>query len=327
MGGQPALRVAWTNAIDSLFENNATGNLDALCTSVVTKLVPLVSAENNVEVHEAQIKTVGRWLSKSPQFSAESAKLYAAVLGDPKKQDKAKWYLESLSYSVSLCPESLNFNQKFKQIPEDLSKALFQHFDKVKQRTTLRAEGLLVAFFFAKVSAEATDSSLAPQIQKAGVWDYLFSDQSFFLNNTKEFVLRLDAEFFPTLIRFIQLVSRSEFFGKYWKTNDKFFSLMLETMIQGSWQSRQLALRAVAEAHEFNDELSERLLATFSNSLAQVRFLFICGINDIRVRLLKTCKLSVVRPPVLFLPACLLLFLTTKSPSLLFLLTIPLSVC
>lgn len=265
-GSQPVLRTSWTNAVDALSYSNANGSTEEVAAPVITKLQTLVSSESNAEVQEALVKTFGRWLSKSSQLSPDAAKIYSSTLADAKKQDKAKWYLESLYYAASGCT-----GQKLKQIPDDLLKPLFQIFDKVKQRTTLRSEGLLTAFFFAKVSVEAGDSPAASQIAKAGVWEYLFSDQSFFLSNPAEFVTRLDSELFPILMRFVQYVISSDYFGKHWKTNKSFFSLLLEAAVQGSWPSRQLALKAIREAHQYDSELSEKLLSTFSNFLAQVR--------------------------------------------------------
>jgi hypothetical protein len=243
--------------------------LEAVCATVIAKFVTLIAQESNAEAQEMQVKAFGHWLAKSDKLAPEATKVYSTVLADGKKQEKTKCFLESLN-SAATISEGISFVEKFKQVPEDLSKALFQIFDKVKQRTTLRAEGLLVASFFSKISVEVGDSQLASQIAKAGVWDYLFSDQSFFLNNPKEFVARLDAEIFPVLIRFIEFVCQTEFFDKYWQNNSGFLSLMMETTVQGNWSSRRQALNVVTKAHEKNKELSEKLLSTFYALLAQV---------------------------------------------------------
>lgn len=308
--GSPILRVAWTNGVDALSECSLVGDAEAVTSVVVAKLIPMVSSESNTEALEAQLKALGHWLAKSSKFPAEASKVYSTTLGDAKKQDKAKWFLTSLESAFS--GSDL---EKLKQIPEDLSKVLLTLFDKVKQRTTLRAEGLLIASLMAKVSVEAGASAFAQQITKAGVWEYFFSEQSFFLGNPSEFVLRLDAEMFPTLIRFFDFVCATEFFGKYWKNNESFFSLLIEAAVQGSWKNRQLALNTIKKAHAFNDNLSENMLAVLKKFLLQVQeqsLFFAPNLFRLRRRVQRRLKRSAHPWSACFLLLSTHLFLTTS---------------
>eukprot|EP01127_Copromyxa_protea_P019883 TRINITY_DN6540_c0_g3_i1.p1 TRINITY_DN6540_c0_g3~~TRINITY_DN6540_c0_g3_i1.p1 ORF type:complete len:2511 (-),score=671.28 TRINITY_DN6540_c0_g3_i1:99-7439(-) len=264
--GAPALRAAWANAVGALGASSAK-DLDAVSSVVLAKLLPLVTGESNAEAQEAQTKALGQWLAKASQFSADAVKLFSTALVDPKKQDKVKSLLEALN--TAAWNSNVPVADKFKQIPETFSKVLFQVFDKVKQRATLRAEGILLASFFAKISAEAASIPLATQIAKAGVWDYLFSGQSFLLTNPKEFVSRLDAAIFPVLVNFIELVCNTEAFDKYWKNSDGFFLLLTEGLVQGSWSSRHLLAQAINKTHKRVPDLSEKLLPTFAAFLAQ----------------------------------------------------------
>jgi len=260
-GTLPAQRAAWSQALTALTQTPNREILSFLSKEAVDKLVAVINKETNPDSLQLHLLAIGIWMSHATTFRADVLKLYCDVFLDDKKLDKAKAYLASLNAAFD--NSFSNFDKKVDLNP--LVKGLLQIFNKVKQRPTLRLEGLLTVSIFVKLVRhfESFDTLLT----KEGVWTYLFGATSFLFD--ADFVGRLDVQGNDTLIQFIQILLRGDFKKDVVYGCPRFFSVVVSAMMKGNWSLRKKTLQVINECHAVSTPISQLLLNSFDEHLQQ----------------------------------------------------------